>query len=261
VSSATRTAVARMYQQLRVIEHQPAEANPLGSVLGALVKQLTTLTSIRLTAQPGLSVQISTGSVPPAASLVKRIQALRHLLAGLARINPAYARRLAPTLTLLQSLLAKLLSMQHHANPLSPVPAGPTSDAVRAPITSWPGRVGTWVAATGTVTSAVPMSLHSTGTLGRVRSQLVSGSERRLRQNPPSASTTSGRTGLPVAALPAGGSSPSIGAPGSWAGTGAGTLATTLVVILLLGLLSGRLGLVVLLRRPAVLRPRLERPG
>ena len=248
-----------MYQQLRVIEDQPAEANPLGSVLVALVKQLSAFTSMRLTAHSGFPVQASPGSVPPATSLVKRIEALRRLLAELARIDPRYAHRLAPTLAVLESLLAKLRHMQYAANPLSPVPAAATPDTDGAPVPSWPLGTGTSLAATGTVTAAPLTSAQPMETAGRAGSQSVSGTEHQLRPNPRSASTNS--TEEPVDLLPAGGPSPSVGAPGSGAGTGAGTLATTSVVILLLGLLSGRLGLVVLPRRLAVFRHRLERPG
>jgi len=254
VSSATRAAVANTYRQLLIVERQPAKANPLGPVLVALVNQLTTLTSIRLAAQSSLSVQPSTGSVPPVASLVKRIERLRHLLVDLSRIDPRSAHRLAPTLAALHALLSELLQMPGHVNPLSPVLPGVTPDVAGGPVASWPAEPAI-------VASAAPTSAQATGMPRQMGPRLVSDPERHLSRNRPFTSSRRGSADLPLNVLPAGGPSSSMGAPGSSAGTGAGTLASTSVVILLLGLLSGRLALVVRPRRLAVLRHRLERPG
>jgi hypothetical protein len=64
------TAVSSMYRRLPIREYQPVDANPLG----ALIRQVASLASARLSVQLGRSPQPPANFVVPRVSLVRRIR-------------------------------------------------------------------------------------------------------------------------------------------------------------------------------------------
>ncbi|MBV8220556.1 MAG: hypothetical protein JO325_18985 [Solirubrobacterales bacterium] len=221
----------------------------------ALTTNLTYLTAARLAAEESGSPQTAQ-SAQEAASLAKRIKYVRQLLLLIARTNPSYARQLAPELRELRQLLHELSrrATQTQVTPSAPssgipaffatsagqpsaVLAAPPAMALSVPVPTVIARADIDAARpSGTVRHGVSTS-HTPGNSPARRPLLLA--------NP--AAATGSATGVSASAAPA--------------GAAAATLVTVSALCLCLGLLAGRLTLIMLPWRLAVLGHRLERPG
>lgn len=252
--------IASTYQALRAQENQPAGANPLGRALVVLTRQLQSLTASRLATEDGAMPQSSAAARPSVVSLVKRIRRLRALLLRLARTEPSYARRLAPELLTLRLLLHELSSTQLHvAATTDPAPASSLVD--RAPDATPVAVTPAPALASPAVTRFVPVAAASpcVGESPVADVAMTHSDATTTHSGPTSAAPRPPRlqTTLPASS----GLLRSVSASGAPGGSGAGTLATRCRVCLPMGLLSGRLTLIVLPWRLAVMGHRLERPG
>jgi hypothetical protein len=193
-------------------------------------------------------------------SLVKRIRRLRALLLRLAQTEPSYARRLAPELLTLRLLLRELSSTQVHlATSAEPAPAHPLAgrarDATPVAVIPTPTLAPPPVYRVVPVAAASPCAGESPATdvaMGHADPATTHSGPTSAAPQPPRLQTS-----LPASS----GLLRSVSASGAPSGSGAGTLATRCRMCLPMGLLSGRLTLIVLPWRLAVLGHRLERPG
>ena len=115
-ASQYQAEVVSVYWQLAILGYQLQSVTPLGSMtplgsgLQTLIGGLESLT--RSDPAVGLllvQLQQAGDSAPTAESLVARVVLLNRLLAYLTRVDPSAARRLAPTLPALHTLLIDLL--------------------------------------------------------------------------------------------------------------------------------------------------------
>jgi hypothetical protein len=260
-----------MYHALWIQEHPaagatPPAADPLGPALVVLTRHLESLTA-SLASAGKASPQSSATSNQAAATLTRRIRYVRSLLLHLARIDPSYARRLAPELRALRRLLSELsraavrLQSTHDAAASGGAAIGPPGP-VTTPQSS--SRFVWGPALTPTahlVVVGAAQDAESSQSHAGTRSANALGTKAAIPTTvSPSAAPQRARllTHLGVSTGP----SRSVSAASSGStGSATGTLVTMFAVCMCLGILFGRLALIVLPWRLAVLGHRLERPG